>query len=136
MTGNPNERDPIEWAQHSALVAISAARLLLDVLEGVVSDRERLERLAGAGRAAAGPWLADFAHAMGSIVPLGSTASRPATEPGSERRTPVAPMPAKRAVKKAGPRAKKSGTTSARKPAPRRSTDSERVRRAGRAGSA
>ena len=118
MTDNQSERDPIEWAQHSALVAISAARLVLDVLEGVVSDRERLERFAGAGRAGAAPWLADLAHAMGSLVPLGSAATRPptATARGGGGGAPKA----KRPVKKAKVPTKKTGSTPARKPAPRR----------------
>jgi hypothetical protein len=43
-------QDPVERLQVSALMAIAAARQLLDALEGVVVDRDRLQRLADTGR--------------------------------------------------------------------------------------
>ena len=36
-------RDPVEWAQHTALVAISVFRTVLDLAEAAVADRERLD---------------------------------------------------------------------------------------------
>jgi len=62
------ERDPVEWAQHTALVAISVARTVLDLAEAAVADRDRLERLATSGRSFAETWLGDAARVASTVV--------------------------------------------------------------------
>jgi hypothetical protein len=112
------ERDPVEWAQHSALVAISVARTVLDLVEAAVADRERLERLATSGRSFAESWLGDATRLATTVAsgfgfepdpkPAAAPASgpsgpvpgqRPATKPEAARAS--APSVAKRPAKKA-----------------------------------
>ena len=82
------ERDPIEWAQHSALVAISVARSVLDLVEAVVTDRDRLERLAGSGRSFAESWVGDAVRLAGSMAAgFGFEPDRPPTTPPPEPTT-------------------------------------------------
>jgi hypothetical protein len=115
------ERDPVEWAQHTALVAISVARTVLDLAEAAVADRERLERLATTGRSFAETWLGDAARLASTVAsgfgfegdtkapatpPSGEAAQqrreRPATTPTAAR--VAAPTAGKRPAKRAAPR--------------------------------
>jgi hypothetical protein len=140
------ERDPVEWAQHTALVAISVFRTVLDLAEAAVADRERLERLATTGRSFAESWLGDVTRIAGTVAsgfgfdsgaaPASSPAPAPAAEPSGERApNPSAgvraggPAVAKRPAKRAAPRPrataakKKAATTrktAATRPKPRR----------------
>jgi hypothetical protein len=139
------ERDPVEWAQHTALVAISVFRTVLDLAEAAVADRERLERLATTGRSFAESWLGDATRIAATVAsgfgfdspapPASSPAPGPAAEPSGERSpspspgaraggSAVAKRPAKRATSR--PRAtaakKKAATTrktAATRPKPR-----------------
>ena len=128
------ERDPVEWAQHTALVAISVARTVLDLAEAAVTDRERLERLATTGRSFAETWLGDAARIASTVVsglgfetdanpqaspspdaPAEQTAKRAASKPTAARAagSTITKRPAKRAAPR--PRAKpaKAGTKKA-----------------------
>ena len=121
------ERDPVEWAQHSALVAISIARTVLDLVEAAVADRERLERLATSGRSFAETWLGDAvrtATAMASGFGFEPAAPTP-PPPTSPAPPPAAPEPKARtaAAKRAAPlkkRAPAKKKTPAKKAVPRR----------------
>ena len=44
--------DPVLQVQRAALTAIAAVRMLLDALENVALDRDRIERVVETGRAA------------------------------------------------------------------------------------
>ncbi|MEO8692234.1 MAG: hypothetical protein ABI658_01895 [Acidimicrobiales bacterium] len=128
------ERDPVEWAQHSALVAISVFRTVLDLAEAAVADRERLERLATTGRSFAESWIGDATRLASTMAagfgfdsaaaPAASPAPAARAEPPGERPPspspgsraggpPVAKRPAKRAAPKsrATPVKKKAATT-------------------------
>jgi hypothetical protein len=135
-------RDPVEWAQHTALVAISVARTVLDLAEAAVADRERLERLATTGRSFAETWLGDAARVASTVVsgfgfdsdaahtsapPTNPAAEAPAAPPTTAR--PSGPTVAKRPAKRAAPRprttpTKKKASTArkatAAKPKPRK----------------
>src|SRR5688572_17772841 len=120
------DRDSVEWAQHTALVAISVARTVLDLAEAAVTDRERLERLSTAGRSFADAWLGDAARIASTVVSgLGfetdtrastsASAPAPAEPPAKQTESKptaartagsVAKRPAKRA--KPGPPAKRA----------------------------
>jgi len=121
------ERDPVEWAQHTALVAISVARTVLDLAEAAVTDRERLERLATTGRSFAEAWLGDAARVASTVVSgLGfetdaKAAASPSAGPATEPHAPPAankPTAAratgstvtKRPAKRARPTPAKAGT--------------------------
>ena len=132
------ERDPVEWAQHTALVAISVARTVLDLAEAAVTDRERLERLATTGRSFAETWLGDAARVASTVGSgLGfetdaKTAASPSAGPPTEQPAPqgaskstaaraagstVTKRPAKRARPtpvKAGTKPAKAGTKPAK----------------------
>ena len=107
------ERDPVEWAQRTALVAISVARTVLDLVEAAVADRERIERLATSGRSVADTWLTD-AIRLANTVAAGF---------GLPTDAPVAAPPAARpptAARAAAPTAStRSATKSAKKPRPK-----------------
>jgi hypothetical protein len=45
-------QDPVLQVQRAALTVISAARMLLDALEGLALDRDRIEKAVESGRAA------------------------------------------------------------------------------------
>ena len=121
------DRDPVEWAQHSALVAISVARTVLDLVEAAVADRERLERLATSGRSFAEAWVGDATRLAASVVsgfgfePDAKPAAAPAparSSPAEEERPPAKPAaarPRSRTVTKSP--AKKATTRSRAKPA-------------------
>ena len=126
------ERDPVEWAQHTALVAISVARTVLDLAEAAVTDRERLERLATTGRSFAETWLGDAARLASTVVsglglePDANTSASP---------SPDAPagQPVKRvASKPTAPRA--AASTATKRPA-KRATPRPRAKPAKAAGS-
>ena len=125
------ERDPVEWAQHSALVAISVARTVLDLAEAAVTDRERLERLATTGRSFAEAWLGDAARVASTVVSgLGfetdaKTAASPSAGPRTEQPAPPAASKStaaraagstvtKRPAKRARPAPAKAGTKPAK----------------------
>ncbi|HUP73500.1 MAG TPA: hypothetical protein VM282_10710 [Acidimicrobiales bacterium] len=138
------DRDPVEWAQHSALVAISVARTVLDLVEAAVADRERVERLATSGRSFAESWLGDAARLATTVVagfgfepeakpeaapaaaqPASAARERPPTKPAARA---AAPRVTKRPATKAStrPRAKPAKaatkkTAKARKALPPRS---------------
>jgi hypothetical protein len=86
------ERDPIEWAQHSALVAISVARTVLDLAEAAISDRERLERLATSGRSFAESWMNDAVR-LASTMATGF-GFEPGQPPAPSTPVPAPPAPA------------------------------------------
>ena len=107
------ERDPVERAQHSVLVAISVARTVLDLAEAAVADRERLERLATSGRSFAETWLGDAAR-IATAVASGfgfETEAKPSAPPAPAR-------PAEQPAAKATP-ARAAGPTGAKRPAKR-----------------
>ena len=90
------ERDSVEWAQHTALVAISVARTVLDLAEAAVTDRERLERLATTGRSFAEAWLGDAARLASTVFSgLGfeTDANAPATAPAEHSAKQTASKP-------------------------------------------
>ena len=104
------ERDPVEWAQHTALVAISVARTVLDLAEAAVADRERLERLATTGRSFAETFLGDAARVASTVVSgFGfETEAKPATAPPPQSPAPAPEQPptqtsATRAAEPKGP---------------------------------
>jgi hypothetical protein len=114
------ERDPVEWAQHTALVAISVFRTVLDLAEAAVADRDRLERMATTGRSFAESWIGDAARIAGTVASgFGfDSASPPASSPAPAE-------PAKRAAPRprATPAKKKAATTrkaAATRPKPRK----------------
>ena len=114
-------RDPVEWAQHSALVAISVARTVLDLVEAAVADRERLERLATSGRSFAEAWLGDATRLATTVVTgFGyEPGAKPAATDAPAHATPVAEErpPAPRAAPR--PRARKVTERPAKTAAPR-----------------
>ena len=127
------ERDPIEWAQHSALVAISVARTVLDLVEAAVTDRERLERLATSGRSFAESWLGDVVRTATTMAsgfgfeptpppasPPSPAASRPATDTVAAKKTASkgAPVTQKAPAKPKAP-AKKARAAPKKRSAPR-----------------
>ncbi|MEO5841265.1 MAG: hypothetical protein ABIQ73_22570 [Acidimicrobiales bacterium] len=129
------ERDPVEWAQHTALVAISVFRTVLDLAEAAVADRERIERMATTGRSFAESWLGDAARLAGTMAsgfgfdsaaqPSSPPASAAAQQPGETPPRPATearggrPTVAKRPAKRAAPRPRatpaKKKATKARK---------------------
>jgi hypothetical protein len=132
------ERDPVEWAQHTALVAISVFRTVLDLAEAAVADRERLERLATTGRSFAESWLGDATRIASTVAsgfgfdsaapPASSPVPAPAAEPSGERPPSpstgarvggpaVAKRPAKRAAPKPRATAAKKKAVTTRKTA-------------------
>jgi hypothetical protein len=111
------ERDPVEWAQHTALVAISVARTVLDLAEAAVTDRERLERLATTGRSFAEAWLGDAAR-LASTVVSGLGLEPDADTPASPSPDAPAGQPAKRAASKPTA-ARAAGSTATKRPAKR-----------------
>jgi hypothetical protein len=116
------ERDPVEWAQHSALVAISVARTVLDLVEAAVADRERVERLATSGRSFAESWLSDAARLATTVVAgFGfEPEAKPAAEPAAARPAPAGEQPpTEPAARAAAPRVTKRPATKAspRRPA-------------------
>ena len=141
------ERDPVEWAQHSALVAISVARTVLDLVEAAVADRERLERLATSGRSFAEAWAGDVARRATTVVSgfgfepdakPGATPASAQTGPPAEERPPPKPTPArapapsaaKRPAKKATPRPRAKTAPAAKKSAVKgRKASSPRAKR-------
>ena len=94
------ERDPVEWAQHTALVAISVARTVLDMAEAAVADRQRIERLATSGRSAADTWLHD-ALRLASTLAAGFGFDPPgqAANPKPPAPTAAPPAPAATVIK-------------------------------------
>ena len=135
------ERDSVEWAQHTALVAISVARTVLDLVEAAVADRERLERLATSGRSVADTWLSDVMRLASTVAtgfgmqsepppsaaPPAAASTPPSSAPPAPSRAPAATKrparasaaakrskPPKKAAKRAAS-AKKVGTTGPRK---------------------
>jgi DNA-binding protein HU-beta len=122
------ERDPVEWAQHSALVAISVARTVLDLLESAVADRERIERLATTGRSAAETWLTDVARVASTVAtgfgfePEKPPAAQPGATTAPQSAAPPAPAPTRKAASRgpaarARPAATKARSTAAKKAA-------------------
>jgi hypothetical protein len=110
------ERDPVEWAQHSALVAISVARTVLDLVEAAVADRERVERLATSGRSFAESWLSDAARLATTVVAgFGfDPAAKPAAPPAAARPAPAGKQPSTvSAARAAAPRVTKRPATKA-----------------------
>ena len=153
------ERDPVEWAQHTALVAISVARTVLDLAEAAVTDRERLERLATTGRSFAEAWLGDAARVASTVVSgLGfetdaKTAASPSAGPPTEQPAPPAaskstaaraagstvtkrpakrarPTPAKKATKKATKAGAKKATKKATKKASKKASKARAAQKA------
>jgi hypothetical protein len=136
------ERDSVEWAQHTALVAISVARTVLDLAEAAVTDRERLERLATSGRSFAEAWFGDAARLASTVVSgLGfdTDAKAPATaadaapaEPSSKRTKSrptaaraagtVTKRPAKRATRRPTAKPAKAAKAGATKSATKKAT--------------
>jgi len=110
------ERDPVEWAQHTALVAISVARTVLDLAEAAVADRERLERLATSGRSFAETLLGDAARVASTVVSgFGfETEAKPSAPP-------AAPTPAREPAP-AQPGAAPASAAKAAKPSVKRTT--------------
>ena len=110
------ERDPVEWAQHTALVAISVARTVLDLLETAVADRERIERLTTTGRSTAENWLADVARVASTIATgFGFEPEKPAAKPSATPRphpaAQAAPPPTRKpASRKSAARARPAAT--------------------------
>ena len=104
------ERDPVEWAQHTALVAISVARSVLDLLEAAVADRERIERLATTGRSAAETWLTDAVKVASTVATgFGFEPAKPPPKPTATTTAAAAPATATAATPTArtvGPRAR------------------------------
>jgi phosphate:Na+ symporter len=102
------ERDPVEWAQHSALVAISVARTVLDLLEAAVADRERIERLATTGRSAAETWLTDAVRVASTVATgFGFEPGTPPPKPSATTAPPTAPAAeAKPVASKTAPKAR------------------------------
>ena len=102
------ERDPVEWAQHSALVAISVARTVLDLVEAAVADRERLERLATSGRSSAESWLGDVVRMASALASgFGFEPSAPPPPPSPPTEAPSPAGPAARPAPKSRPAAQK-----------------------------
>jgi hypothetical protein len=111
------ERDPVEWAQHTALVAISVARTVLDLAEAAVTDRERLERLATTGRSFAEAWLGDAARVASTVV-SGLGFETDAKTPASPSAGPPTEQPAAQAASKSTA-ARAAGSTVPKRPAKR-----------------
>ena len=140
MSGDA-ERDPVEWAQHTALVAISVARTVLDLAEAAVTDRERLERLATSGRSFAETWLGDAVRVASTVASgfgFDTDVKAPAPSPAAPADQPIAkttaarrPTVAKRSAKRATapPPSKPVRKASKKAPKPRKSAPPKPKRR-------
>jgi hypothetical protein len=95
--------DAVERAQRNALIAISAARTALDLLEGVVTDREGFARMLERGRAAT-------SGVVGDILRLAGLTARHEAPPPSPP-PPPAPRPRTRTDAGAHVRQARRGST-------------------------